>query len=319
MSCDVNVKFKEINSISEDLLLNMLEINFKTFLDWSFLNIGAWFDAKIEDNNNFYSSSNVNYKLLLVDDPSYESGCVWQGIRKDWVWESDVAFGENTPIVIDGVYINDNFLNYTSGDFIIDYPLGRIIFNSPISTTSTVTINYSYRHVQVYRASDSPWFSIMQYSSLRNNDESISQNDSGDWSIGGQHRIQLPAIVIESLARSRSKPYELGSTALILEQDIAFHILAENKNDRNKLLDILRLQQDLVIGIYNTNTLSQADKYPLDHNGDLKVDPLMYPDMIEQYGWRKCWIKNVNLFEIDSPNPSFHQGMARVTLEVVSH
>ena len=111
MSCDVNVKFKEINSVSEDLLLNMLEINFKTFLDWSFLNIGAWFDAKIEDNNNFYSSSNVNYKLLLVDDPSYESGCVWQGIRKDWVWESDVAFGENTPIVIDGVYINDNFLD----------------------------------------------------------------------------------------------------------------------------------------------------------------------------------------------------------------
>jgi len=94
--------------------------------------------------------------------------------------------------------------------------------------------------------------------------------------------------------------------------------LAENKNDRNKLLDIIRLQQDLTIQLYNTNRVAQDDAYPLDYNGSLKNAPLMYPDLIGQYNWRKCFIKNVNLIELDSPHVNFHQGLARATLEIIS-
>ena len=100
---------------------------------------------------------------------------------------------------------------------------------------------------------------------------------------------------------------------------MSFYVLAETKNDRNKILDILRLQQDLTINLYNTNTLSQADQYPLEYNGDRKNNALMYPDIVSHYLWRKCFIKSVNLFEIDSITPNLFQGLARATLEVISN
>lgn len=314
--CDINTTFKNINNIAEDLLLNMLESNFKTYLDWAFLNIGGWFDVTTTSSGIY--GTNIHAKLLVTEDPAYNDGEVWQGIRKDWVWETGVVFSSGSPTNISGIYIDNVFNPYSSGDFIIDYPNGRIILDTAIDTDSQVKLNYSYRYVQTYRANDSPWFNVLQFATYETNNPDITRSSDGDWSIGGQHRIQMPAIVIESLARSRSRPYEIGNNNLIIEQDIAFHILAENKNDRNKLLDILRLQQDSVIVLYDTNAIAQNDLYPLDYNGNRKNSPLMYPDMVSQYRWRKCWIKNVNLFDIDSPHPYLHRGLVRATVEIIS-
>lgn len=314
--CNINTTFKGVQNIGDDFLLNILESNFKMYFDWAFLNIGSWFD--VSDNDQTIYGINSYSQLLPVNDPAYTDGQVWQSIRKDWVWEKNINYKNNSPIQINSLIVNGNTINKTS-NFTINYPLGRVIFNTPINITSSVVASYSYRFVQIYRASDSPWFNIIQYSSFNTANQDIQQSDNGEWSIGSNHRIQLPTIVIESLPRSRSMPYEIGSDSLVLEQDIGFYILAENKNDRNKLLDIIRLQQDSVIYLFNTNTLAQDDKYPLDYNGDLKPNYLVYPDIVDQYKWRKCWIKNVSLFEIDSPNPNFHRGMARATLEIISH
>jgi hypothetical protein len=318
MSCQYNTCFKGVENISQELLLNILESNFKMFFDWSFLKIGAWFDAVSANSGTIYGNSNPPAKLILSDDPSYSLGQVWQGIRKEWVWESGVGYSGNNPINISGVYVNNSFVPYSSGTFTIDYPEGRIVFNSAKSKSSNITLNHSYRYVQTYRSSDSPWFNIIQYPTLDNTNNDIQQISSGEWSVAGNHRIQLPAIVIESVPRSRSRPFELGNTNLWLEQDVAFYVLAENKNDRNKLLDIIRLQQDLTIELYDTNALSQNDKYPLNYNGDKKNNPLMYPNIVQQYAWRKCLIKDISLFELDNITPNLYRGMARATIEIIS-
>jgi hypothetical protein len=314
-NCNINTTFKNVNNIGDDFLLNIIESNLKMYFDWAFLNIGSWFDVNIGDQTIY--GANTHSQLLPVHDISYQDGQVWQGIRKDWVWEHNISYKNQSPLSVDSVEIDGNTVLKNS-NFLVNYPLGRIIFNQPINMGSVVRASYSYRFVQMYRSSESPWFNIIQYSSFNTANEDIQQSDTGEWVIGGNHRIQLPCIVIESLPRSRSRPYELGSSNLLLEQDVGFYVLAENKNDRNKLLDIIRLQQDSVIYLFNTNTLAQDDKYPLDYNGDLKDNAIMYPDIINQYKWRKCWIKNINLFEIDSPNPNFHKGMARATLEIIS-
>jgi hypothetical protein len=319
MNCSYNTCFKSVNSISEDLLLNILESNFKMFFDWSFLKIGAWFDATIPNSGTIYGSVNPPSQLLLVDDPSYTLGQVWQGIRKEWVWETGVLYSGNSPIDISGCYVNSTFVPYSgNGPYHIDYPEGRLVFSSAQSTSTKINVNHSYRYVQTYRSSDSPWFNKIQYPSLNNSNADIEQRSNGEWSIVGSHRIQLPAIIIESSPRSRSRPYELGNNNLWLEQDISFYVLAENKNDRNKILDILRLQQDLTINLYDTNKLAQDDLFPLDYNGNTKINPLMYPDIVNNYLWRKCFIKTVNLFELDSITPNLFQGLAKATLEVIS-
>ena len=316
MNCNFNTNFKEVSSIGQDLLLNILEANFKTFFDWSFLSIGGWLDVTVGQASIY--GVNKHGTLLAVKDPLYTDGQVWQSIRKDWVWETGVAFASGSPIDVSGIFVDSSFLPYASGLYNIDYPNGRIIFDSPIATSSTVELNYSYRHVQTYRASDSPWFNILQYATSRTNNKDISRADDGSWSIGGHRRIQMPAIIIDPVSRSRSKPYELGNDNLVIEQDIAFHVLAETKNDRNQILDILRLQQDNIIMLYNTNNMAQDSKYPLNYLGDKVVNPIMYPNMVCDYAWRKCWIRGVNLYEIDSPDPFLHRGLARATVEIIS-
>jgi hypothetical protein len=313
-NCPINTTFKEVKNIGDDFLLNILESNFKIYLDWSFLNIGAWFDVNSNDQTIF--GVNSHSKLNLVKDPTYADGQVWQSIRKDWVWEKNIDYNGSQPIIINSVTVDSNIVN--KNNFTIDYPLGRIIFNSAISTSSEVKISYSYRFIQTYRSCDVPWFNILQYGSFNTANPDITRSQDGDWSIGSYHRIQMPCIIIDSAARSRSMPYELGNSNLKIEQDIVFYILAENKNDRNKLLDILRLQQDSFIYLFNTNLLSQDEKYPLDYNGDLIDNPLMYPDIVNTYKWRKCWIKTINLFEIDSVHPNLYQGAARATVEIIS-
>jgi hypothetical protein len=315
--CEPYTRFKHVNNISDDFFLNILETNFKSFFDWAFLCVGSWFDVNINDYN-FYSSNVEHSKLLPVVDESYIDGQVWQSIRKDWIWETGVMFNNTTPIGISGIYIDEHFVLNNGLSYSINYPEGRILFNEPKSLSSNIKLNYSYRNIQTYRASDSPWYGIIQYKSFDTSNPDIIKTDSGDWSIGGNHRIQLPAIVIESVARSRSKPYELGSNDLVIEQDIEFYVLAETKNERNKILDILRLQQDLVFWLYDTNELAKNNKYPLDHTGNLKIDSIMYPDIVDNYRWRKAWIKQVNLYEIDSVSTNFHQGMARATVEIIS-
>ena len=315
-NCQNNISFKGVNSINEDLLLNILEANFKMYLDWSFLNIGAWFDVNI-GNSTIYGV-NTHSRLLPVYDPAYQDGRVWQGIRKDWVWEQGIYYSGTAPISpITSIIKNESVSVSKAGNFTVNYPLGRVVFNTAIPITSKVDAEYSHRYVQVHRSSESPWFNLLQYSSFNTSNADIKLVD-GEWDVGGQHRVQMPCIVIEAIPRSRSRPYELGNTLLWLEQDIGFYIFAENKSDRNKLLDIIRLQQDSTIILYNTNALAQDDNYPLDYNGDLKDNALMYPDIVSQYHWRKCLIKNISLFEIDSPIPNLHQGHVRATLEIIS-
>ena len=318
MTCNYGTQFKNIDNISQDLLLNILESNFKSLFDWAFLQIGGWFDTTIPNSGTVYGATNPRYKLLLTEDPSYNLGQVWQGIRKDWVWESGACYSSGNPITISGVYVNNSFIPITSGTYTINYPMGRVVFNTAINKTSTVRVNHSYRFVQTYRSTDAPWFNILQYDTFNNTNPDIQQLSAGEWAIGGNHRIQLPAIVIESVPRSRSRPYELGNDNLLLEQDVAFYVFAETRNDRNKLLDIIRLQQDLNFILYDTNAVAQADKYPLDENGDLKDNALMYPDIVNQYPWRKCWLKNISLFELDSITPNLFRGMARGTVEIIS-
>jgi hypothetical protein len=317
--CSNHLFFEGVSSYNEDLLLNIVEANFKTFFDWSFLHIGAWFDATI-DEYTIYSSGFSPAQLKSSSDEFYDDGQVWQGMRKDWVYETGcfVESEEYGPIAISGLYIDDIFHEYPSSNFYINYSDGRVVFNDPIPVDSEIKLNYSYRSVQVYRASDAPWFSMIQYNTLNDSNVDIQRTEDGDWSIAGNHKIQLPAIVIDPISRSQSRPYEIGSNELIMEQDIGFYVLAENKNDRNKLLDILRLQQGITIDLYNTSTVAQNNHYPINYQGDINPSGMMYPEIVSNYHWRTCFLKNLSLFEIESVNPNFHQGLVRATLEIIS-
>lgn len=308
MTCQINNRFQHVGSYTDQLILNSLEVNLKLFLDHAFLTIGSWSDVLLNQENLITSSL---CKLEMDEDPSFKRGRVWISARKDWVYNTNILFNEKSPITINNLFINN--VQVTSG-YYIDYINGRIIFDEPKSASSIIKISYSYTNIQTYRSSDCNWWKIIESGIIEPKD--MKSTGMGQWTIGPYHKVQMPCIVIDAVARARNLPYELGSKSLKIEQDVLFNILAENKNDRNQLLDIIRLQQDNTIWLFDTNKAAQDNKLPLNYNGSINGNGLNYSDLINDYKVAKAHINNVNLSEISSVN-GIYEGVARATFEII--
>jgi hypothetical protein len=296
-----------------------LESSLKMWLDWGFLRIGAWFDVNTPSTPGGYGG---NHALLrMVDDPSFTTGQVWESARKDWVWETEVDYidldgdTQNPIVVANTVSVNNVNTAYSW----IDYKLGRVYFASPINTNATVLASYSYRWVQIYQAASSEWWKELQYRSFRVDDSFLTQDLSGGWLIGGQHRVQMPTIVIEAVPKSVSRPYQLGDGSAWVEQDVLFHVIAESAADRNKLVDILRGQFDGAIWLYNSNDISTAEAWPLDYRGMIDDSGQTYPALVAEggYRWITCRFMKTDVLSTQALNSRLYEAKVKLTCEVV--
>ena len=306
---------KHVTQIGKTLLTSQLESNLKTYLDWGLLGVGSFSNVSIPTSGAYGGTFD---KLRLVDEPSYTLGQVWEGPRKDWVWETGIYY-DTQPNVLTGVYVNGTF--YGTGDATYghhyNYPLGRVVFDSAVSENSTVQIDYAYRNVQVYIADQAPWWDELQYDSFRVDDPTLYDVGSGNWQILSNNRVQLPAVVIEAVPRRTFQPYEMGTVGNWVYQDVLFHILSESRWWRNQLIDTISLEKDRTIWLYDNNSVASATGYPLDHRGMRNSSAIMYPDLVESYRYKMARYYNMVVTEMSSPNSRFHRGTVRATFEVV--
>jgi len=319
MACEPYSKFSKVSNIGESLLNSELENNLKWYIDWSMLGIGGWSSVTIPTSGVYGGTFD---QLRPVNDPAYSNGQVWESARKDWVWETGTSWsGSEVPIQISGVNINGT--HYATGDSTyahhFDYPLGRVVFDTAISAASTVKLEYSYRNVQVYIADQAPWWDELQYDSLRVDDAYYMSTGSGAWGTLANNRVQMPAIVLETVARRRFTPYQMGDTSQFVKQDVVFHIVAESRWWRNQLIDILSLQKDSQIWLFNSNRLIDSGVYPLDYRGMRVSSPLNYDNVVSSTGYRYALarITDMAITEMDSHNARLHEGTVRATFELV--
>lgn len=317
--------FQNVTHYTEDLFLNELALNMKIWLDWAFLRIGAWYDIDAASSGAYGQSFS---QLRPVVDRAYPTGAgttkVWQGIRKDWCWESGVNYTDpdgigHDPYGASGVIVDGS--SVASSDYLVNYPLGRIIFDTAQDTGSAIYANYSFRDVQVYRADDAPWWFQLQNRTFRPDDIQWYNTPAGrgEFGIGAQHRVQLPAIVIEPVPRGRGRGYELGSSSLELKRDVLYHILAEDVYTRNKLADILQVQQDNTIWMFNSLDVTKSGDWPLDYQGE-KLYNITYPDLVADitgHQWKKCYFADSIISEVESLHHNLHEGTVRITHEIV--
>lgn len=319
MSCTFTPEFTGIQSIGSTKLINELENNYKSFLDWGFLNIGGFTNVTIPTQN--ISTFDLHI-LKPTQDKNQINNSVWQSARKDWVYESGISFSGQSPINISGVYVNSTFYPGPTGNtslgYKINYPEGKVIFNKMISANSNVNIEYSYRNIQVYKMEDFPYWKEIQHRSLENK-TGFSLSDKGDFAIGSEYRVQLPAIVIETVARSNNTPFQLGSKDLIMEQDTLLHVLADNPSDKNNIIDILRVQQDRFIQLYKTDTIIQSGVYPLNYDGSKNLTGQNYNNIVnnDSYKWRECRLKDIVISDINFANIRMFGAIVRITNEII--
>lgn len=304
--------FQHVNAIGEKNAVAGLEDNIKSFLDWSFLNIGGFVNVKANTGGLYGSTFDT---LKPVPDPSQKSK-LWEAPRKDWVYESGVSFQSTSPISISGIYLNNTFLPTPSGSgsytYAINYPLGQVSFDNYISSNSNVRLEYSYRYVQTYKANDSLWWKEVQTDTY--NPANFSAN--GDYSITANHRVQLPAIMIETIPRTVLIPRELGNTENVIIQDVLLHVFTENINHRNVITETLLLQKDKTLALYDVNKAVKYNAHPLLSNGSPNPSGLNYPELSINYRQHWCTINNSTISELNAFSSSLYNGIVRWSVEI---
>lgn len=314
MQCN-SIKLVSVDHINNDGLINMLESNLKMYYDYALLSIGGWSDVEISTQPSYGGNLSV---LSPVDDPNYSFGQVWQAPRKDFVWEQQINYiDENTnvhnPLVV-GVPQMDGYPNPYS--YYVNYPEGQIIFESAQPTDSDMRLSYSYRYTQIYTPENAGWWKSLQANSYKF-DTADFINSEGDWSLFGENRVQMPAIVVEGTPNGTSRGWELGSNSKIVTRVILFHIYAETQSDCKNLADIFSLQNDRTLPLFNTNEVTANSAGPLDYRGEL-LNPLNdYAKLRTNYPWKSCRMIDSTIRNTHKIHQKLYNSVVQTSMEVI--
>lgn len=311
-----HTKLSSINNAQDATLSNILLDNFISFYDWGLLDKGSFYNIRMPQSGIYGGDRHI---LRSVQDPNYSDGSVWEGYRKNWVWESGVDGTTEQPISISGVYVDGDFLalDDVTNPYYIDYPNGKVVFDSPISTSSEVKLEYSHKWVEVVPAEGVPWFRKIQQRSFRN-EEDFQVASSGGWAQLGQTRIQLPCIAIEVIPPRRLEGYQLGGGQWV-NNEVVFNIVAENHWECANLMDTIVYQNDRTIHLYEPTQVAISGVSPFNYRNELRegaVPSGLYPNLIENFYYRKCWINNSSAQEITQISPDLYIGAVRCSTQV---
>ncbi len=292
-----NSPFRNVSKAGEPLISDNLEANLVSYFNWNILGTSAFMNVSYPASGAWGGSA---ARMRLAKHPNYTDGRVWEGFRKQWIWQSGVN-ADVQPISISGVKVNGTFYpSSTSGTYAhkIDYPNGRIIFANAISTSATVLVEHSFSHYQFYTA-DSPWWQNIQKNSYRIDDATFHLNASGIWSVPPEQRVQLPCVVIEATPNVRKRPFEIGSHHHWHNQEIRAHIITETRQDMKWIVDVLGGQYGTVINLFSKASMVASGVYPINMvDGSLSSNVGNYPDFVANYpAHRELEFKDTRAFD----------------------
>jgi hypothetical protein len=311
-----HTRLANLKNAQDATLSNILLDNFIALYDWGLLDRGQFYSINIPESG-IYGGD--RHKLRLAGDPNYSSGQVWEGYRQNWVWESGISATTEQPIAISGVFVDDTF--YATGNvskpFYIDYPNGRIVFDTALTSTSSVQLEYSHKWVQVVPAQGIPWFRQIQQGSFRN-EEGFQVSDSGGWVQLGQTRVQLPAIAVEVIPSRSLEGYQLGGGQWV-NNDIIFYVISENHWECTNLVDSILYQNDRTVHLFNPTSVALSGVFPYNYRNELNENAIpsgLYPNMIDDFFYRRCWISQSRGGEITQLSPELYMGSTRCSTQV---
>ncbi len=311
-----HTRLARLSNAQDSTLSNILLDNFIALYDWGFLDRGQFYNIEIPESGIYGGDK---HKLRLAEDPNYLDGQVWEGYRQNWVWESGISATTEQPISISGVFVDNTF--YATGNvtkpFYIDYPNGRVVFDTAITSTSTVQLEYSHKWVQVVPAQGVPWFRQIQQRSFRN-EEDFQVSSSGGWVQLGQTRIQLPAVAIEVIPAISMHGYQLGGGQWI-NSDMVFYVISENHWECTNLMDSILYQNDRTVHLFNPTAVAISGVLPYNYRNELNENAIpsgLYPNMIDDFYYNRCWISESRGSEISQLSPDLYVGSTRCSTQV---
>ena len=316
---------KGFTTVHQSTTNNDIQDNLVDYFDWGLLEKNNYFNSALGE----LSPESMDYSRLRVSkSDNFTSGQAWEGFRKNWVWQSGISGvdGHHNPLVGDnntkpglsGVWVDDTFHpSNTTGDYAhhIDYFNGRVVFDSAIPTGSKVQAEHSYKYINVIYANNLPWIQELQAKSLAMAANFLT-NDKGDVNVPQEAKMQLPLIAVEVVPTRTFQGYQLGGGQWI-RQDVVFHCIAEDEVTRNKLIDIVSLQNDKTICLFDSNRINSDSKFPIDYRGTPVSGALRYPDLVEAYYGGKLRITKSTVQQMQMIDSNIFGGVVRMTADLI--
>jgi len=288
-------------------LTDQIQLNLMFWIEWGLLNNGAY---------NFYLSGQdsffANNESILhpVIDERFPDRTVFDGVGREWVWESGVIpfSGNDAPFRVSGVYVNGNFVSMSdTGPYRhhVDYQRGRIIFDESIPSSDEISAEYTSKAVHIGLADDSD-FNLLMLDTVKEflTDTVPSGTPSKDF------QVWLPSIFVE-LESGESTGLQLGG-GQIKTRIVKFHIFADNKNDRNLLMDWLDYSNRSVFYMADLNKI----QFPFNEYGDIIPGTTNWVDLTNNYPWKKLRCIGGRCKKINSLNTKLFRGLVTYNIEV---
>lgn len=315
-------QFKGVTDWREDGLNSNLQYGLLAWSRWSMLQVGGFNNVTMSQASGLYGGHPAI--LRPVVDPNYTDGQVWESVRSDWVWETGIYYSSQ-PRACSGVYVDGSFKPTATevGAYAhhVDYPRGRVVFDAPISTSADVRCDYAHRVPTIDEASK-PWFQELLYGTLET-ERSEWLSTSGEANLLAEARRTMPTIGLELAAREGYAPYQLGGGQWVW-QGVVFHVLAENKADRDSLLNLLANQNDKVIWLPDRGLMKESSQFPVDIDvmGRPVSNPMQYPSLIAPTGdggfqWAKVMLREARSQVMQTTNSWLYRGTVRFTCEAI--
>lgn len=316
-NCNYKAGFQNVEDFSSYYLETQLEDNLKNFLDWGFLSIGGFVNVNRPTQN--INNSNGFHVLKPQTDPAFGgdgSGKVWETTKKQWVSCSGVSYKNTSPISISGIYINNSFVPGPTGTaqypYQLNYNLGRVVFSSGLPQNTSIQMNYSYKAIQTYKATDttSNWKELQRYTYLSaDNNKDLTSN----------HRAQMPCVIVEVIPGNTYRPYQLGSTTFLASQDIMLHIFTENPIEKQNIVDIIKLQKDRTLLLYDLKKVVKDKVYELNSNGSINNGRINYENLVNNsaYFWKYSSFEDVKSIDNETVQSNLYYNTTRITVKTV--
>lgn len=307
-------QFKAISGVYQDSISSNCLYGTLDWLNWASLNIGAYQNIDVNLSGTYGGDRS---RLRPVTDGRYTS--VYEGFRQNWVWETgNFPF---TPQYPSGVWINGTY--YDDADstygFTVNYPMGRLVFNSAIPSGTVVQTTFSPRTV-TFTPANTPAVRFLMYDSYNVERSDFLQTGSGNWGQWGDVRLQLPIVGVDIMGNT-FRPYQIGNTSQWCNQNVAFYVFGENQYDVDQYVDIIRLQNDITIMLLDRAAMKADANYPfgLKYNGDIVDSPIMYPTIAASGAlqWRVSKLTNLRKQDMQPINGWLYRGVVVGELEII--
>ena len=106
---DTSNEFYGVNSVNDNFLIENVEENIKSFIDYGLTKAGGFINVESSiPTSGIYNHSFAH--LRPVTDIAYGDNRVWQAPRNNWVTESGISFGGTDAIEFSGVYVDALFI-----------------------------------------------------------------------------------------------------------------------------------------------------------------------------------------------------------------